>query len=64
MFKGYCFIEDGMHTPAVHLHTPEDAVRYCQLQMMVQHEVIIIDDDDCIVLHAKDGRIIFPRANV
>ena len=55
---------DGMYTAAVHLNTPEDAVRYCQLQMMIQYEVMIVDDDDYAVLHAKEGRIIFPQANV
>lgn len=64
MFRGYCFMEDGIHTDAVHLNTPEDAIKYCQLQMMIQHEVMIVDDDDYVVLHVKEGRIIFPRTNV
>lgn len=60
IFYGYCFFEDGTYTPKVTLNSVYEAVNYVRLQMILQYEVKIVDQDDCIVIHAKEGKIIFP----
>ncbi len=62
MFQGYCFFEDGSHTQAVTLQTAEEAITYVQLQMKFHREVRVVDDDDCTVLQAVNGSIVFPEA--
>ena len=61
MFKGYCYFEDGTHTKPVTLESGADAVRYCELQKLIQHEVKIMDEEDYCVLHAIKGKIVFPE---
>ena len=61
MFKGYCFMVDGTHTPAVELKGVEEAFRYANLQKQLFYEVRIVDEDDYTVIHARKGKIIFPE---
>jgi hypothetical protein len=60
MFKGYCFMPDGFHTPAVELENEEAAVRYAMLQKDIQHEVRIVDESDFTVLQTIKGEVVFP----
>jgi hypothetical protein len=64
MFKGYCFLKDGSYIEPVNLKDEEEAVNYCSIQMSMHHEIRIVDEDDCIVLHAKKGKIIFPTKDI
>lgn len=61
-FKGYCFPNknDPWHTPAIKLIGPEAAVTYANLQKKIFQEVLITDSGDLTVIHAIDGKIIFP----
>lgn len=60
MFKGYCFMVDGTHTPSIDLKDAEEAFRYVNLQKHLFYEVRVVDKDDFTVLHALKGEIIFP----
>jgi hypothetical protein len=61
VFYGYCYTEKGgRHTPRVNLETAEDVFRYVNLQKGIFPEVRITDDDDYIVVHALDGKIVYP----
>ncbi len=61
MYKGYCFTQDGRYYPAVPLASEEAAWKYIDLQMKWHHEVRIVDSQDCIVLQAIRGKIVFPE---
>lgn len=60
MFKGYCFNEDGTYTSPVEIDSPKQAVDYCVGLMEIAYEVRVIDEDDYIVVQAKQGKLIFP----
>ncbi|PFJ97674.1 hypothetical protein [Bacillus cereus] len=62
MFKGYCFIEkDGQFCPAVNLVNAQETWNYVNLQKRIFPEVRICDEDDFTVVHALDGKIVFPQ---
>lgn len=63
MFKGYCFNEDGTHTIPVEIDSAKQAVDYCVRLMEIAYEVRVTDDDDYIVVHAKNGKLIFPEVS-
>lgn len=63
MFLGYCFNRDGKYGQPVFLDTPQEAFDYVMLQKDRFPEVKVTDLDDYIVLHAKDGKIVFPKPN-
>ncbi len=63
-YSGYCFFKDGSYTHAVLLVGEAEAIAYVQLLMNLQHRVIIVDSEDCIVMEAVDGQIIFPPSNI
>lgn len=60
--KGYCFPDKNSqwHTPAMNLNSTQEAVKYINLQKRIFSEVRIVDSDDYTVIHAIDGKIIFP----
>lgn len=60
MFKGYCYLENGRYLEPVILDSVEQAFEYLGVQMKLFRMVRIIDGDDCIVLEAKNGEIVFP----
>lgn len=61
MFKGYCFIQkDGEYCPPVNLKNAEEVAHYVNLQKLLFPEVRITDRDDFTVVHALDGKIVFP----
>lgn len=61
MFYGYCFVEkNGRHTPPVRLSTVEEVWSYVNIQKNLFPEVRIADEDDFTVVHALDGKIVFP----
>jgi hypothetical protein len=64
MYKGHCVadIMGQLETmPPVKLETLEDCVSYIMLQKQVFKEVIIEDSDEFTILHAVDGKIVFPE---
>lgn len=64
MFYGYCRIPaeaGGGWWPPVTLNSPEEAIRYANLQKGLFPEVRITDADDFIVIQAKDGKIVYPE---
>jgi hypothetical protein len=64
MYKGYCTadIMGQLETmPPVKLETLEDCVNYIMLQKQVFKEVIIEDSEEYTILHAVDGKIVFPE---
>ena len=61
MFQGHCFIEkDGDHCPPVKLKDANEVYSYVNLQKVLFPEVKITDDQDFCVVHALDGKIVFP----
>lgn len=60
MFKGYCFMENnGNYCPAVNLRNAKEAWSYVNSQKMLFPEVRIVDEDDYIILHVINGKIVF-----
>ena len=64
MYQGFCFLEDGTHTPAVHLECMEAVLRYLRLQAPLQHRVIITDSDDYIIFEALKGKMVYPKSEM
>ncbi|MGC7872592.1 hypothetical protein ACPUYX_13815 [Desulfosporosinus sp. SYSU MS00001] len=61
MFKGYCFIEkDGQYCPPVDLKDANEVYSYVTLQKKLFPEVRITDESDFCVVHALDGKVVFP----
>ncbi len=61
-FKGYCFIEkDGEYCPPMNLKSVEEVHNYVMLQKQLFPEVRITDSGDFTVVHALDGKIVFPE---
>lgn len=62
MFYGYCFTEDGWHTPAVRLEDASQVYRYLTLhgRSGMFKRVIATDEDDFCVAEIVDGKFIFP----
>jgi hypothetical protein len=63
MFRGVCVAEIAgnlENMPPVNLSNLEEAVRYTMLHKGWFKEVIIEDEDEYCILHAKDGKIVFP----
>ena len=61
MFYGYCFIEkDGQYCPKVNLSSVDEVFNYVNLQKTLFPEVRITDDGDYCVVHAIDGKVVFP----
>ncbi|MDQ7094172.1 hypothetical protein REC12_11285 [Desulfosporosinus sp. PR] len=61
MFKGYCFIEkDGAYCPPVELKDANEVFSYVDLQKKLFPEVRITDNGDFCVVHAVNGKIVFP----
>lgn len=62
MFLGYCFDKDGRYCPPVSLETVEEVFSYVALQKNLFPEIRITDLDDYVVLHVKNGKIIYPES--
>ena len=64
-FKGYSFGADGMHDGGIWLENHDQLERFMfrvvPLQLRAGLEVMVCDNLDYAVFHAKDGRIIYPR---
>lgn len=61
MFKGYCFIEkDGAYCPPVELKDASGVYSYVNLQKRMFPEVRITNNEDFCVVHALDGKVVFP----
>lgn len=62
-YKGYCVVkvvDELENMPPVTLDTLEQCVSYVMLHKSWTKEVIIEDEDEACILHAKDGKIVFP----
>jgi len=64
MYQGFCFLEDGTHSPAVNLDCMEAVFRYLRLQAPLQHRVIITDSDDYIIFEALGGKMVYPNSDI
>jgi adenylate kinase family enzyme len=62
IFKGFCFDEKGIHTPAVVLNDVPSIIRYCALQSVFFHEVRITDvlEEDTVFQVIK-GIVVWPE---
>jgi hypothetical protein len=62
--RGYVYGADGMHRGAEWLATPEALQAFLAgpaLKAMAEHrEVRVTDGGDMMVLHARDGKVLFP----
>lgn len=64
MYKGYCIADIGgvdETMPPVHFNDLESAMRYVMLQKKLFKEVIIEDHEEYCILHAVNGKIVFPE---
>jgi hypothetical protein len=64
MFKGYCVVDIlGVREtmPPVKLKDIEDCVNYVMLHKQGAKEVIIEDEDEYCILHAVDGKVVYPE---
>jgi hypothetical protein len=59
-FYGYCFMEDGFHTPSVTLDGAEGVYHYLKLQSCLFPRVIATDSGDCCIAEIIDGKFTFP----
>jgi hypothetical protein len=58
-YLGYKFVK-GKHHGAEYIEGPEAAVKYVVDNKDKFDEVMVTDDDDCVVMHAIDGKVVFP----
>lgn len=64
MFKGYCVAQvlDRLETmPSVKLSSIVECVNYVMLHKNTFREVLIEDEDEYIILHAVDGKVVYPK---
>ena len=64
MFKGYCLAEimgREERMPPVRLESLEECVNYIMLHKAMFKEVLIEDEDEYCILHAVNGKIVFPK---
>jgi hypothetical protein len=64
MYKGFCVVKigDKFETmPPVVLEDIEECVNYVMLQKKIVKEVIIADEDEYCIIHAVDGKVVFPE---
>lgn len=60
-FTGYNFlIKGGYHEKGVELNTPEACYQFVFSNMSLYPEIRVCDNNDYIVIHALDGKIVFP----
>lgn len=64
MYKGYVVV-DIMgaieQMPSVKLDTIEECVNYVMIHKSYAKEVIIEDNEEYCILHAVDGKVVFPK---
>lgn len=60
MYLGYCFDENGKHTPASKLATPILAFNYCLHWHNDWPEIRITDEDDFCVMHVENHQLKIP----
>lgn len=63
MFKGYVSVDimgERETMPPVKLRDAKEVANYVRLQMRLFPEVVIVDDEDYTVVHAVDGKVVFP----
>jgi hypothetical protein len=64
IFKGHCVadIEGKLENmPPVKLDNFDDCINYVMLHKNHMKQVIIEDEDEYCIIHAVDGRIVFPK---
>lgn len=64
LFKGYCVASIGgidETMPPVKLKNLEECVNYVMLHKKFFKEVIIEDNEEYVVLHASNGKVVHPK---
>lgn len=60
-YKGYAFmVKNGEYFPPVTLRNEREVVSWASLHKRFFPEIRVVDEMDYIVLHALDGKIVFP----
>lgn len=64
VYKGYCVKKIGNvmeQMPPVKLRNEEESINYVMLHRQVFDEVFIEDSEEYVILHAVNGKIVFPK---
>ena len=61
-YYGYCFLEDGRYAAGVALYSVDESVRYCELQALYQHRVLICNREDFAIVEIVEQSYQFYNA--